>query len=98
MAQVNITVCDKCGNPSMPTRHYVITSQEGASVEVDLCMRHSGPLDDLLIGVTGDPNVALNPPSSTPARRRGRKMEVTSIEEIEGRKATKKTARRPAGR
>lgn len=79
MSKIVVTVCDVCGDKDKPTTPYRITS-EGRKVTADLCADHRGPLDALLA------------PAGPRRRRTSMGAHVTTVDEIEKSKATKKTA------
>lgn len=93
--QVRVRVCDVCGEVSRPTREYKVQRDDKATVGVDLCSRHAAPLEVFLAKREGSeplPDVEehegrkeLPVPRGT-TRRRGSRVKVTSLEEIEAQK------------
>ena len=84
--QVTIQVCDVCKEPDKDTRAYEL-KQGARKALVDLCADDAAPIEAFL---------DQEPPKGQPgavdgAQRRGRRSNrVTTIEEIERRKAEKR--------
>ena len=73
MAVRSVTVCDECERVGVGTTHYRITSG-GRRRELDLCEEHAAPLRRL-IALRARP-------------RTGFESAITTMEELERRKAT----------
>ena len=52
MASKRVTVCDVCERVGVPTERYRIMAG-GRRYELDLCLRHAGPILDLVKDRTG---------------------------------------------
>lgn len=89
MARLTVTVCDICERVDAPVSQYKL-SQEGRSVTVELCAAHSEPLEALLRPSTA-PSGTRTPvtPRKAPAKRRGGRVKVTTLAEIEKQKKTR---------
>lgn len=84
---MNIKVCDVQPVIGEATRHYKLAVEGGREVELDLCVTHAQPLEELL-GVKVAPRPARKVAATKKAttRRRGRPRVVT-LAEIEERKS-----------
>lgn len=74
MAKVNVVVCDVCEDVGKPTQRYRVSKANRHRV-LDLCPTHAESLEKLLAG-------------AKPHRRRFEEA-VTTVEEIEEKKAKK---------
>jgi hypothetical protein len=77
---ITVSVCDTCEDSTKPASTYTVAAKEGKSVEVDLCAKHSRPLEVLL----GNAKPAGRPAAQKRASR------VTSVEKIEAGKTARK--------
>lgn len=97
MAEITVQVCDICQDPGRAVRKYEVRTED-LSIEPMLCSAHSGPLDNLLIKLTGEAGVLVEaePAMKRVHRRPGRSPKVTSMEEVEAKKARgRKSSARP---
>ncbi|WJN63282.1 hypothetical protein [Streptomyces phage phiScoe54] len=93
MAQIQLTVCDMDRTEyGKETAHYSVTTPAGR-VELDLCVDHAKPIEDIIDKVYGGEPIHKPTPAkkatakktTTPRRPRGAK--IVSLEEIEAMKA-----------
>lgn len=80
--KVSLIVCDVCRDPSKEAASYRVTSN-GRAASTDRCAEHGQEFE-----------AVLKERADAPARRRGRPVQskVTSMEEIEAKKAAKRAA------
>lgn len=83
--RLTLTVCDVCADKDAPTTNYEL-KQGDRKVKVDLCAAHAQPLEAFL-----DRKVEASTSrqrTTKKAATRGRRQNVTSMEEIEAMKAS----------
>ena len=93
MATIEVTVCDICRKPELPTTRFLVTDESagGGVTVMELCAIHASPLRTLLDQVTGTSKPATArksraASSSTRRKRTGFDKAVATMEEIEARK------------
>lgn len=86
--ELQVRVCDVCGEVTRRTRRYEINREgDNLAVIVDLCSRHASPLEAFLTRKDGEDEkvgaAATPKPTKTPRRPRRSGVKATTLDEIE---------------